>query len=136
MRRHNRIPHLENRPGGYYWRRRIPKLSNHSTNRFLAFSLRTHVLPDARDFHSLRTQFNQGLMRARTDGEVRHILMGHELNDVNLEHYGGDGHPLDYLHDVVNKLDIDISMIISPMKKAENTQVTSLGAARARLSVV
>ncbi|NKX28481.1 tyrosine-type recombinase/integrase [Rhodobacteraceae bacterium R_SAG6] len=111
-------------------------LSEVFTKAFTKYRRNNDVYDKQRDFHSFRTQFNQELMRARTDSEVRHILLGHELNDVNLEFYGGDGHPLGYLQEVVNSVQIDISMIQSPMKKAENAQVTSLGAARARLSVV
>lgn len=111
-------------------------LSEVFTKDFTKYRQNNDVYDKQRDFHSFRTQFNQELMRARTDSEVRHILLGHELNDVNLEFYGGDGHPLDYLQEVVNAVKIDISMIQSPMEKVENAQVTSLGAARTRLSVV
>ena len=68
MKPSSKLPHLEYRRSGFYWRRRIPKRdSNHQSNHFFVFSLRTHFPSDARalsvrltELSSLAFQFVKG----------------------------------------------------------------------------
>ena len=76
-----------------------------------------------RDFHSFRTGFNIGL---RVPAELRKVLMGHVIHDVNLINYGGDGHPLEHLRDVVELIDVDISMVRRPFGGSAGATVTRL----------
>ncbi|WP_217626374.1 site-specific integrase [Salipiger bermudensis] len=111
-------------------------LSENFTKDFTRYR-KSHGVYDKRiDFHSFRTQFNVELIKARTDSELRHILMGHEMETVNLKHYGGDGHDLAYLHEVIQRVQIDVSMIQSPFATAKKTKVSDLQAAQTRLRVV
>jgi hypothetical protein len=111
-------------------------LSENFTKDFTRYR-KTHKVYDKRiDFHSFRTQFNVELIKARTDSELRHILMGHEMETVNLKHYGGDGHDLAYLQEIVQRVNIDISMIQSPFAGGQTANVSDLHAMRKRLQVV
>ncbi|MCA0940868.1 site-specific integrase [Salipiger pacificus] len=108
-------------------------LSENFTKDFTRFR-KAHGIYDKRiDFHSFRTQFNVELIRAKVDGELRHVLMGHEMDCVNLEFYGGEGHTLCHLQETVQKINIDISMIQSPFASAKETKVSDIHAARSRL---
>lgn len=68
MKPSSKLPYLEYRRSGFYWRRRIPKRdSNHQSNHFFVFSLRTHFPSDARalsvrltELSSLAFQFVKG----------------------------------------------------------------------------
>ncbi len=49
MKPSSKLPHLEYRRSGFYWRRRFPKRdSSYQTKPFFVFSLRTHLPSDAR----------------------------------------------------------------------------------------
>ncbi|KPN62278.1 hypothetical protein AKJ29_08490 [Aliiroseovarius crassostreae] len=111
-------------------------LSENFTKDFTRFRKANDVYEKRIDFHSFRTQFNVEQIKARTDSELRHILMGHEMETVNLKHYGGDGHDLEYLHEIVQRVDIDISMIQSPFADGKKAKVSDLQATRKRLRVV
>ncbi|MDV4167941.1 site-specific integrase [Rhodovulum sp. FJ3] len=111
-------------------------LSENFTKDFTRFRKANHVYEKRIDFHSFRTQFNVEQIKARTDSELRHILMGHEIETVNLKHYRGDGHDLAYLHEIVQRVDIDVSMIKSPFADGNNAKVSDLQATRKRLRVV
>ncbi|WP_243265237.1 site-specific integrase [Sulfitobacter sp. DSM 110093] len=111
-------------------------LSENFTKDFTRYR-KTHKVYDKRiDFHSFRTQFNVELIKARTDSELRHILMGHEMETVNLKHYGGDGHDLAYLQEVIQRVEIDVSMIQSPFAAGKKTKVSDFQAAQNRLRAV
>jgi integrase len=111
-------------------------LSENFTKDFTRFRKANDVYEKRIDFHSFRTQFNVEQIKARTDSELRHILMGHEMETVNLKHYGGDGHDLEYLHEIVQRVDIDVSMIQSPFADSKKAKVSDLQATRKRLRVV
>ena len=111
-------------------------LSENFTKDFTRFRKANDVYEKRIDFHSFRTQFNVEQIKARTDSELRHILMGHEMETVNLKHYGGDGHDLEYLHEIVQRVDIDISMIRSPFAHGKKAKVSDLEATRKRLRLV
>lgn len=111
-------------------------LSENFTKDFTRFRKANDVYEKRIDFHSFRTQFNVEQIKARTDSELRHILMGHEMETVNLKHYGGDGHDLEYLHEIVQRVDIDVSMIQSPFADSKKAKVSDLEATRKRLRVV
>lgn len=111
-------------------------LSENFTKDFTRFRRANDVYEKRIDFHSFRTQFNVELIKARTDGELRHILMGHEMESVNLEFYGGDGHDLAYLQEIVQRVNIDVSMIQSPFASGKKSTVTDLQASRKRLRIV
>lgn len=111
-------------------------LSENFTKDFTRFRKANKVYEERIDFHSFRTQFNVEQIKARTDSELRHILMGHEMETVNLKHYGGDGHDLEYLHEIVQRVDIDVSMIQSPFADSKKAKVSDLQATRKRLRVV
>lgn len=111
-------------------------LSENFTKDFTRYR-KAHGVYDKRiDFHSFRTQFNVELIKTRTDSELRHILMGHEMETVNLKHYGGDGHDLAYLQEIVQRVNIDVSMIQSPFATGKEATVADLQATRKRLRVV
>ena len=111
-------------------------LSENFTKDFTRFRRANNVYEKRIDFHSFRTQFNVELIKARTDGELRHILMGHEMESVNLEFYGGDGHDLEYLQEVVQRVNVDVSMIQGPFASGKKATVADLQASRKRLRVV
>lgn len=111
-------------------------LSENFTKDFTRFRKANDVYEKRIDFHSFRTQFNVEQIKARTESELRHILMGHEMDTVNLKHYGGDGHDLEYLHEIVQRVDIDVSMIQSPFADSKKAKVSDLQATRKRLHVV
>lgn len=111
-------------------------LSENFTKDFTRFRRANNVYEKRLDFHSFRTQFNVELIKARTDGELRHILMGHEMESVNLEFYGGDGHDLAYLKEVVQRVNVDVSMIQGPFVSGKKATVADLQASRKRLRVV
>ena len=111
-------------------------LSENFTKDFTRFRKANDVYEKRIDFHSFRTQFNVELIKSRTDGELRHILMGHEMDTVNLKHYGGDGHDLTYLQEIVNRVNIDVSMIQCPFQNAKESKVSDLQATRKRLRIV
>ena len=108
-------------------------LSENFTKDFTRFRKSNGVYEKRIDFHSFRTQFNVELIRSRTDSEIRHILMGHEMDSVNLKHYGGDGHDLAHLQDVVNRITIDVSMIQSPFHNSSANVVTAFEAGKRRV---
>lgn len=110
-------------------------LSENFTKDFTRFRKANDVYEKRIDFHSFRTQFNVEQIKARTDSELRHILMGHEMDTVNLKHYGGDGHDLEYLHEIVQRVDIDVSMIQSPFSAGRPAVVADLLATRKRLHI-
>lgn len=111
-------------------------LSENFTKDFTRFRRANSVYEKRIDFHSFRTQFNVELIKSRTDGELRHILMGHEMETVNLKSYGGDGHELEYLQEIVQRVNIDVSMIQSPFNSGNKAKVSDLQATRKRLNVV
>ncbi|CUH75079.1 Phage integrase family protein [Tritonibacter multivorans] len=111
-------------------------LSENFTKDFTRYRKAHGVYDERIDFHSFRTQFNVEQIKARTDSELRHILMGHEMETVNLKHYGGDGHDLAYLQEIVQRVDIDVSMIQSPFVDSKKAKVSDLQATRKRLRVV
>lgn len=111
-------------------------LSENFTKDFTRYRKANGVYEKRIDFHSFRTQFNVELIKARTDGELRHILMGHEMENLNLESYGGDGHDLEYLRDVVQRVNINVSMIQSPFFDGKKAKVSDIQVARKRLSLV
>ncbi len=98
-------------------------LSSLFTKDFTRYRQAHEVYDNQRDFHSFRTGFNIGLMKKRVAGELRKVLMGHVINDVNLINYGGDGHPLEHLRDVVNLIEIDVSMIRKPFEGSVQASV-------------
>jgi integrase len=97
-------------------------LSENFTKEFTRYRKANDVYEKRIDFHSFRTQFNVELIRAKTDSEMRHILMGHEMDSVIQKHYGGDGHDLTYLKEIVQRVDIDVSMIKSPFLNGKRNQ--------------
>jgi integrase len=111
-------------------------LSENFTKDFTRFRRANDVYEKRIDFHSFRTQFNVELIKTRTDGELRHILMGHEMDSVNLKSYGGDGHDLAYLQEIVQRVNIDVSMIRSPFATAKEANIADLQATRKRLRIV
>lgn len=111
-------------------------LSENFTKDFTRYRKAHGVYRDRIDFHSFRTQFNVEHIRARTDGELRHILMGHEMETVNLKHYGGDGHDLAYLQEVIEHVRIDISMIKDPFTSDRPAKVSDLQSTRKRLRII
>lgn len=86
------------------------------TKEFGNYRRKEKIYDPQRDFHALRTTFNVELIKKRVDTTVRKYLMGHAINDVNWEHYSGEGFPLDHLRDVVDLIDIDVSMIRPPFE--------------------
>ena len=73
MPRNRSLPaHLERRPSGYYWRRRRPRLTrsravNPLEDKFLCFSLRTHVLRDAKILARRLTGLSDQIFAALTE---------------------------------------------------------------------
>ncbi|MDO5704919.1 MAG: tyrosine-type recombinase/integrase, partial [Paracoccus sp. (in: a-proteobacteria)] len=104
------------------------------TKIFGRYREKVKIYDPKRDFHALRTTFNVELIRNRVDAEIRKVLMGHRILDVNYVHYSGEGYSLEHLRDVVNMIDIDIGMIRKPF--AEPPAVAGLTAARRAFSVV
>ena len=111
-------------------------LSENFTKDFTRFRRANNIYEKRIDFHSFRTQFNVEQIKARTDSELRHILMGHEIETVNLKHYGGDGHDLAYVHEIVQRVNIDTSMIQSPFCYGNNAKASNLQATGKRLRLV
>ncbi|QDY69312.1 site-specific integrase [Qingshengfaniella alkalisoli] len=111
-------------------------LSENFTKDFTRYRKAHGVYSERIDFHSFRTQFNVEHIRARTDGELRHILMGHEMETVNLKHYGGDGHDLTYLQEIVERVNIDVSMIKSPFSSVTAAKAADIESTRKRLRIV
>ncbi|SIO10211.1 Phage integrase family protein [Rhodovulum sp. ES.010] len=101
-------------------------LSENFTKRFTRYRTDNGVYDRRRDYHAFRTTFNVEMIRNRVDSEVRKVLMGHEITDVNFTHYGGDGYTLEHLRDVVDAIEIDISMIRKPFAGTQSADVRHL----------
>jgi Domain of unknown function (DUF6538) len=85
-----KLPHLEYRRSGFYWRRRIPKKdSNHQSNHFFVFSLRTHFPSDARALSVRLTELSSlafQLVKGRPDMDNATLaVMVTELINLEIE---------------------------------------------------
>ncbi len=52
--------------------------------------------------------------------------MGHVIRDVNLQNYGGDGHPLVRLRRAVDLIEVDVTMVRRPLGPLARADVLTL----------
>ena len=87
------------------------------SKRFTRYRKDNKIYDENRDFHSFRTTFNQALVDTECLETQQHYLMGHVDNSVGVKHYTPKGFPTAKLHQRVNAVEIDISMIRRPFEK-------------------
>jgi integrase len=101
-------------------------LSSLFTKEFTRYRQAHGIYDRARDFHSFRTGFNVELINRGVHAEIRKVLMGHVIRDVNLQNYGGDGHPLVQLRRAVDLIEVDVTMVRRPFGATASAGVLTL----------
>ncbi|SFB14790.1 Site-specific recombinase XerD [Poseidonocella pacifica] len=104
------------------------KFSEIFSKRFTHYRKRCGIYDRARDFHSLRKDFQTKLTRAEVPYHSRKLLMGHELSDVTHKHYYPEGDTIEMMRDYINRIDVDCSRILRPFDQVDETNVHTLSA--------
>jgi len=98
------------------------------SKRFTTYRKRCGIYDRARDFHSLRKDFQTRLTRAEVPYHSRKLLMGHELSDVTHKHYYPEGDTIEMMRDYINRIEADCSRILRPFDPVSDTNVLQLSA--------
>ncbi|MEO9629751.1 MAG: site-specific integrase [Sulfitobacter sp.] len=128
LRRREGEPHL------FPWLERSQSKKAFTENfskRFTKYRQDHKIYDKQRDFHSLRTTFNDLVILAERQDSHRRALMGHVERDVGITNYNPSGFSMKTLRDCVNAVAIDISMIPSPFAEISLASVTDLASRRA-----
>ena len=93
------------------------KFSENFTKTFTRYRQDNGVYWPGLDFHALRTTFNGDLMNQDKSDAVRCAIMGHEFKDEGGRSYR-QGLGFLTLYERIKDVDVDTSMIVSPMRPA------------------
>lgn len=124
----------EGEPRLFPWLERSKSKKTFTENfskRFTKYRQDHKIYDNQRDFHSLRTTFNDLVVLAERQDSHRRALMGHVERDVGITNYNPSGFSMKTLQDCVNAVAIDISMIPSPFTEISLASVTDLASRRA-----
>ena len=98
------------------------------SKRFTHYRKRCDIYDRARDFHSLRKDFQTKLTRAEVPYHSRKLLMGHDLSDITHKHYYPEGDTIEMMRDYINRIDVDCARILRPFSTFTETNVHRLSA--------
>ncbi|SDZ82860.1 site-specific integrase [Rubrimonas cliftonensis] len=93
------------------------KLSENFSKRFTYYRLTNGVYEPGMDFHSFRTGFQGRLKLQEVPKEIRQELMGHKRDAIIDVHYDPDATPVPILKRHIDKIELDVSMIVSPFRR-------------------
>lgn len=89
------------------------------SKRFTHYRKRQGLNAPARDFHTLRTDFQTRLTHAQVPEHSRIALMGHGAKNITHAHYYRAGDPMPLLKEFVDRIDIDASGVMQPFAADE-----------------
>lgn len=98
------------------------------SKRFTHYRKKCDIYDPARDFHSLRKDFQTKLTRANVPFHSRQLLMGHKLSDVTHKHYYPENDTIEMMRDFVNRIDVDCTRILRPFQSEADTNILRLTA--------